>query len=132
MKKVLLSLLLVVGTIPFANAQVGLNMPGYAQSFDKDEIQGSDLRCSTAVGSATKFETGVLNSSAPNTVTGTSDNQNAVYARVVIPIGATPRIDCSAIQSLLTRKLQLEVELLEREVNGSRDLTAAKSNPFKK
>jgi len=100
-----------------ADAQV--NFPNSSSSYGgNDRVNTSNgASCSSYVGSRTRLEMG-----------GVSDGRDGMgFARIVIPLGRIPkRVDCGALyrqeqrrQELMLRRLEIENELLEAQLNGA-------------
>lgn len=129
MKKVLPKLLLGFAVVllslgPAKAVEFPNSSGGYSGN---DRVTTSDgASCSSYVGSNKRFEFGGA---------ADGDNNYTVFGRVVIPLGITPkRLNCSTIyrleqqrQQLKLRKLQIEVELLEQQLEAGKNPKAKKT-----
>jgi hypothetical protein len=107
-----------------AFAADGINLPpAPVGPGGEDSITTSDgVRCSQSINSNGGYldlgvaggNLGSYGSTYGSGFSGTSADQSAIgYARIVIPLGETPRrLDCSALYNLEIQRLKAEIELL--------------------
>jgi len=109
---------------------VNMQMPQAPQSFQSDRFRHGDMDCSTAIGSSTNLEFGVLglidqpdyNPMSPNYSMNGGQN-TGVYARITIPLnGPEERINCNTLYQLALERERLEVQKLKREIANLRAL----------
>ena len=106
----LTSTVVVLGYAP-ESLSAGIQIPSANSNFQSDEVNtSSGVRCRQAVGSPLSLDVGVI---------ATQDDQG-IYGRITIPIGAPKRLDCS-------RLYDLEVERLKAEIDS---LRGGPSNPY--
>jgi len=123
-------------------SSLNLNIPSAPQNFQQDRVRAGDFECSSAIGSSTNVEfgvVGILNQDDPyySTYTGGVDYTQAptrfasngmtrdvgVYARIVVPIGAPKeRPNCNLLYKLELEKKRLEVMRLQAEIEQLRNL----------
>lgn len=121
--------------LPDASGSLSLGMPGSGSTNQSDRFRAGNLDCSNSIGSATRFEMGVMgiinqgeyygiNSSEERVYIDDPFRDIGLYGRIVIPLGAKPksRIDCNRLYELELRARQLEVIKLEQEVQQLKDL----------
>lgn len=144
MKKLLIIGLLCFIAIP-ANAQnssLNLAIPQSPQSYQSDRVRAGDLECSSAIGSSTNVEfgvVGILDQQDPyglynQQFIGTPNAQPfprndgflkdvGVYAKITIPIGAPKeRLNCNTLYKLELEKKRIEVLKLQKELEQLRNL----------
>lgn len=131
---ILLVLLIFCISTKVANGQsssLNLQLPNASGNYQSDSFRTGDLDCSMAIGSATNLEfgvTGIINNGYMNSygayVHGQRVGDIGLYARIIIPLGATPgsRIDCNRLYELELQKQSLELMRLEAEVRRLRAL----------
>lgn len=119
------------------SSTLNLSMPSTPQSYQTDRIRAGDIECSSAIGSSTNVEFGVvglLNQNDPVYNLAAQDpymNYNpdtfirdiGVYGKITIPIGAPKeRLNCNTLYQLELKKKRLEVLKLEQEIQQLRAL----------
>ncbi|WP_053086115.1 hypothetical protein [Nitratireductor soli] len=95
--------------------QTGITLPGVVSPNGFDEVRASDgTSCRSAMsGSGAYMDSGVIGGG----LNGNTSTLSA-YGRLVVPLGERPRrLDCDRLYQLELRRLQLEVDLLERGLN---------------
>lgn len=117
----------VMGSMAIADSSsLNLALPSAPSNYQSDKFKAGDLDCSNAIGSATRFETGVtgLIAKSDNFAGDNQVGDIGVYARIVIPLGkrVKSRIDCNRLYELELRKKELEVMKLEQELKALRKL----------
>ena len=93
-----------------SNTQFGVNLPNAALPSGSDEVRAADgTSCRSAVGgNGAYLDSGVIGSPGGNGLGETG----AIYSRVVIPLGETPRrLDCGALYDLEVQRLRAELQL---------------------
>ena len=116
-----------MGSMAIADSSsLNLALPSAPSNYQSDKFKAGDLDCSNAIGSATRFETGVtgLIAKSDNFAGDNQVGDIGVYARIVIPLGkrVKSRIDCNRLYELELRKKELEVMKLEQELKALRKL----------
>ena len=139
MKRLLLFLFLVSGSVYGQNNGINLAIPQTPQSFQSDRVRAGDVECSAAIGSSTNVEfgvVGILNQEDPiynlasqdpymmnRYNTGEFLRDIGVYGKITIPIGAPKqRLNCNALYQLELEKKRLEVMKLQQEIVNLRSL----------
>ena len=93
-----------------SNTQFGVNLPNATLPSGSDEVRAADgTSCKSAVGgNGAYLDSGVIGSPGGN---GLSES-GAIYSRIVIPLGETPRrLDCGALYDLEVQRLRAELQL---------------------
>lgn len=93
-----------------SNTQFGVNLPNATLPSGSDEVRASDgTSCKSAVGgNGAYLDSGVIGSPGGNGL----GESGAIYSRVVIPLGETPRrLDCGALYDLEVQRLRAELQL---------------------
>ena len=93
-----------------SNTQFGVNLPNVALPSGSDEVRASDgTSCRSAQGgNGAYLDSGVIGSPGGNGL----GESGAIYSRVVIPLGETPRrLDCGALYDLEVQRLRAELQL---------------------
>src|SRR6056300_2074044 len=117
-------------------SSLNLALPTSPQSFQTDRFRAGDMDCSSAIGSATNVEFGVVgivnegnqfaNTLMASTPASIYDNQVkdiGVYGKITIPIGAPKeRLNCNVLYKLELEKKRLEVLKLQQEIQNLRNL----------
>jgi len=124
-------LLLLLPLNVFAQS-LNLAIPQSQQSFQTDRFRAGDLDCSSAIGSATNVEfgvVGIINQGPQNmgfvdpVVTREQMKDVGVYGKITIPIGApAERLNCNTLYQLELERRRLEVQKLRAEINALNNL----------
>lgn len=127
-------LLLLLPLNVFAqSSSLNLAIPQSQQSFQTDRFRAGDLDCSSAIGSATNVEFGVVgiinqgnqlgNTFVDPVVTNEQMKDVGVYGKITIPIGApAERLNCNTLYQLELERRRLEVQKLRAEINALNNL----------
>lgn len=92
--------------------QTGINLPGLISPNGYDEVRAADgTTCRSSLGNAGAYlDSGVVGGGLNSGVQTLS-----AYGRLVVPLGRrVSRLDCERLYQLELRRLQLEVQLMER------------------
>ena len=132
MKKILLSISLLVSSAAFA--QSSFHLPSAQQPSGQDRIAIGGFECSSSIASQRTLEFGTLvqQNSLPTTTSsvgggftsayGPASATGGIYARIVVPLGKTAeRIDCSRLFQIELEKREIELEMLKRNMASPRD-----------
>ncbi len=93
-----------------SNTQFGVNLPNATLPSGSDEVRAADgTTCKSAVGgNGAYLDSGVIGSPGGNGL----GESGAIYSRIVIPLGETPRrLDCGALYELEVQRLRAELQL---------------------
>ena len=98
----LTSMAVALGYAP-ESLSAGIQIPSARSGFQSDEVStSSGVRCRQAVGSPLSIDMGVV----------ADQDDQGVYVRITIPIGAPKRLDCSRLYDLEVERLKAEIESL--------------------
>lgn len=98
----LTSMAVALGYAP-ESSSAGIQIPSARSGFQSDEVNtSSGVRCRQAVGSPLSIDMGVV----------ADQDDQGVYGRITIPIGAPKRLDCSRLYDLEVERLKAEIEML--------------------
>jgi len=128
-----LFLLLMPCVVLADTSSLNLALPASPQSFQTDRFRAGDMDCSSAIGSATNIEFGVVgvinegNQFAQQLLAQGPIYNDAkdigVYGKITIPIGAPKeRINCNVLYKLELERRRLEIAKLRQEVETLRNL----------
>lgn len=127
MKRLIL-LLFVASNAWGQTSSLNLAIPQSPQSFQTDRFRAGDLDCSSAIGSATNVEFGVVGIvnqgtqfmfNDPAFVNNDRMKDIGVYGKLTIPIGGPKeRINCNVLYQLELEARRLEVEKLRQELRA--------------
>lgn len=127
-------LLFFLASSAFADtSSLNLAIPQSPQSFQTDRFRSGDMDCSSAIGSATNVEFGVVgiinqgnqfaNTFVDPVVTSGQMKDVGVYGKITIPIGAPrERINCNILYKLELERRRLEIAKLKQEVEALKNL----------
>ena len=127
MKRLIL-LLFVASNAWGQTSSLNLAIPQSPQSFQTDRFRAGDLDCSSAIGSATNVEFGVVGIvnqgnqfmfNDPAFVNNDRMKDIGVYGKLTIPIGGPKeRINCNVLYQLELEARRLEVEKLRQKLRA--------------
>ena len=127
MKRLIL-LLFVASNAWGQTSSLNLAIPQSPQSFQTDRFRSGDLDCSSAIGSATNVEFGVVGIvnqgnqfmfNDPAFINNDRMKDIGVYGKLTIPIGGPKeRINCNTLYQLELEARRLEVEKLRQELRA--------------
>jgi hypothetical protein len=134
--RLLLLLLLLPCVALGQTSSLNLAVPTSPQSFQTDRFRAGDMDCSSAIGSATNVEFGVvgivnegnqfantLMASTPADFYNNQVKDIGVYGKITIPIGAPKeRLNCNILYQLELERRRLEIQKLRAEIASLRDL----------
>jgi hypothetical protein len=114
-------------------SSLNLALPTSPQSFQTDRFRAGDMDCSSAIGSATNIEFGVVGvinegNQFAQQLLGQGPIYNdakdiGVYGKITIPIGGPKeRINCNVLYELELERRRLEIAKLKQEVEALRSL----------
>jgi len=114
-------------------SSLNLAIPQTQQSFQTDRFRAGDLDCSSAIGSSTNVEFGVVgiinqgnqfgNTFVDPVISNEQMKDVGVYGKITIPIGApAERLNCNTLYQLELERRRLEVQKLRAEINALNDL----------
>lgn len=109
-----------------SNTQFGVNLPNAALPSGSDEVRAADgTSCRSAQGgNGAYLDSGVIGSPGGNGL----GESGAIYSRVVIPLGETPRrLDCGALYDLEVQRLRAELQLARMGLASHGQVSAASS-----
>ena len=120
-------------------SSLNLALPTSPQSFQTDRFRAGDMDCSSAIGSATNIEFGVVGvinegNQFAQQLLGQGPIYNdakdiGVYARIIIPLDAPKeRINCDTLYELELSKKRLELQRLRNELDALRKLKTGFEN----
>lgn len=131
MKRLIL-LLFVASNAWGQTSSLNLAIPQSPQSFQNDRFRAGDLDCSSAIGSATNVEFGVVGIvnqgnqfmfNDPAFINNDRMKDIGVYGKLTIPIGGPKeRINCNTLYQLELEARRLEVQKLRQELQALQEL----------
>ena len=105
------------------NTQYGVSLPNAALPSGSDEVRAADgTSCRSAIGGQGAYlDAGVIGAPGADNV----EQAGAVYARIVLPLGAKPRrLDCASLYELEIQRLKMELDLARMGLSGQSQSTA--------